>query len=291
MIAAAAAAARLMELDEKGIFNAMAISVTMASGLMIVAESGQSIKPLNPAKAAECGVMAAALARDGVQGGEKPLESAKGWLHAMTDSVDEAMVTDGLGERFCIDECYIKPYPSCRHTHCGMQAALELRQENGLSAENIQKVWLHIYPNAIQIAGQIRRPKTMDDSKFSIHYATACILALGRFGLEELNWTKTPDSVFALTERIELVPDESMENREAGIRGCRVVIETTDGRRLERTVLIPKGDPQNPYTWEDMRAKWSACADGFLSGTVQQAVYDRVRGFGKNEKFKEVCLK
>lgn len=291
VIAAAAAAARLMELDEKGIFNAMAISVTMASGLMIVAESGQSIKPLNPAKAAECGVMAAALARDGVQGGEKPLESAKGWLHAMTDSVDETMVTDGLGERFCIDECYIKPYPSCRHTHCGMQAALELRQENGLSAENIQKVWLHIYPNAIQIAGQIRRPKTMDDSKFSIHYATACILALGRFGLEELNWTKTPDSVFALTERIELVPDESMENREAGIRGCRVVIETTDGRRLERTVLIPKGDPQNPYTWEDMRAKWSACADGFLSGTVQQAVYDRVRGFGKNEKFKEVCLK
>ena len=284
VIACAAAAGKLMGLDKNGIYNAMAISVTMASGLMIVAESGQAIKPLNPAKAAECGILAAHLAKGGVAGGNIPFESEKGWFHAMTDNVNTQMITENLGTAFCIDESYIKPYPSCRHTHCGIQAVTELRNEYSILPQNIKKINVYIYPNAIRIAGQIKKPKTPDDSKFSIHYATACAAVLGRFTLSELDFKNVPESVLELTEKIELIADAAMENREEGIRGCRVSIECIDGKEYSKTVLIPKGDPQNAFTMDDIRAKMAQCAEGFLTVQQQDAIIDKILNFGQTEK-------
>lgn len=291
VIAAAAAAAKLLGCDSKTIYNAMAISVTMASGLMIVAESGQSIKPLNPAKAAECGILAANLAKSGVVGGDHPLESTKGWFHAMSDEIDKTMITDGLGKKFCINESYIKPYPSCRHTHCGMQAALELKTENSLLPSDIKKVNMYIYTNAIKIAGQIKTPVTIDDSKFSIHYATASILALGKFDIEDLDYKKADKSVFDMIEKIELIPDDTMERRDEGIRGCKVEIELNDGTTLERTVLIPKGDPQNPFSFDDIKEKLTQCSKGILSEQKKEEVFSYIKSFGKENKvFKGVNL-
>ncbi len=280
VIACAAAAAKLMKADKERIYHAMAISVTMASGLMIVAESGQSIKPLNPAKAAENGILAATLAMNGVEGGNLPLESTKGWFHAMSDEIDHRMITEGLGKTFSIDESYIKPYPSCRHTHGAIQAVLELKKEYALSAEKIKAIRVYIYPNAIRIAGQIHMPKTSDDSKFSIHYATACAAVLGRFTLNELDSHCVPESVIEMIGRIELIPDETMENRDEGIRGCRVEIEDADGKHCTKTVLIPKGDPQNAFTVDDMREKMAQCAEGIYSHKAQERLMKKLFSFG-----------
>lgn len=291
VIASAAAAAKLLGLNEEGVYNAMAISVTMASGLMIVAESGQSIKPLNPAKAAECGILAASLAQSGIKGGSNPLGSKKGWFHAMSDEIDESTITDGLGERFCINECYIKPYPSCRHTHCGMQAALELREEHAISVESIKAVNIYIYSNAIKIAGQIIRPQTIDDSKFSIHYATACILALGKFTLAELDYNNISHDVFEIIDKISLIADESMENRTEGIRGCRIEVVLTSGKTVDKSVLIPKGDPQNPFSFDDMRGKLAQCAQEIMTENEQKSFFERFMSFGKtNKEYKGISI-
>ena len=55
-IACGAASAKLMGMDEEGIYNTMALSAIQASGLIIIAESGQCCKPINPANAAKTGI-------------------------------------------------------------------------------------------------------------------------------------------------------------------------------------------------------------------------------------------
>ncbi|MDO4562399.1 MAG: MmgE/PrpD family protein [Clostridia bacterium] len=291
-VACAAAAAKLLHMDADGIYNAMAISVTLSSGLVIVGDSGQSIKPLNPAKAAENGIIAAMLTQKGVKGPVYPLDSQHGWFHAMSDSVDESMITDGLGEKFCIDECYAKPYPACRHTHCGIQAALELREENAITPDMVESVKIHIYSNAIRLAGQIKKPKSIDDSKFSIHYATACILAAGKFALEDLDYTKAPQAVWDIIDRTELIADETMENRDKGIRGCMVEICLADKKKVSKTVLIPKGDPQNPFTISDVCEKLAQCASGLISDDRRDKLIAFLKGFGReNVSFEGICEK
>lgn len=284
VVASAAAVAKLMGFDQQGIYNSMAISVTQASGLMIIAESGQSIKPLNPANAARCGILSAYLTAKGVKGGELPLDSKKGWFHAMSNNQDYSMLTDDLGKAFCIDQCYIKPYPSCRHTHCALQCAKEMISE-GLKSDEIESVEVYIYKNAIDIAGQIVYPEFDDEAKFSIHYSLAAMLSLGRFGFNELKVNEVDKKVQEMTRKITLIPDSSMEDRDKGIRGCKLVVNTKN-QSMEKTVLIPKGDPENAFTLEDMKSKLLLCTSGILTSKKVDTLIEKALKFGQDKPYK-----
>lgn len=274
-VACAAACAKLMGLDSDGIYNSMALATTQASGLLIVAESGQSCKPINPAKAAQSGIISAKMVSYGVKSFDNPLQSVKGWFHAMSDSVDYSMLEIKEG-KFAVDECYFKPYPSCRHTHCTIEAASALLSEHRFDINDISKVNVYIYQNAIDIAGQIKIPKTDDDSKFSIHYSLACALKKGSFTLDDLDVSSISQDIINTVNKIALTSDASMENRDKGIRGAKLQLIMNDGRTLEKTVLIPKGDPENPFTLDDVTKKLKDCVGDIWSEEVQNRVIDEV---------------
>ena len=260
-IACAAACAKLMGLGSDGIYNAISLGAIQASGLIIIDESGQCCKPINPANAARTGLFSAQLARLGVESSQNPLESKKGWYNAFADTVDENILFDGLGETFTICESYLKLYPACRHTHCGIDGALALRQrleQDGLSVADVQRVQLTVYPSAIRSAGSIIRPKNGDEAKFSLSYCIAAALYYGQFGLDELD-VQNRTACFELADKIELIQDAAMEDRAAGIRGCRLTV-TAGGKHYEETVLIPKGEAKKPLLWDDIQKKLAQCA-------------------------------
>lgn len=288
-IACGAAAAKLMGMDEDGIYNTMALSAIQSSGLIIIAESGQCCKPVNPANAARTGIISARLVARGVKSSAYPLESKKGFFHAMSDEVDEKMITEGLGESFTVCESYMKPYPSCRHTHCGIECALDIRSRLPENAV-IEKVKVYIYKNAIDIAGQIIIPKVNDDAKFSVHYALVTALIKGHFNLSDLDVSEIDSEVLRLIEATELITDPTMENRDAGIRGCRVVVTLTDGSEYEKTVLIPLGDAEKPFSWQDIKEKLSACSEGLLSEAQQEKLLDNIRSLENYDSIKTINL-
>lgn len=282
-IACAAACAKLLNLDADGIYSAMAIAATQGSGLLLVAESGQAVKPINPAKAAQSGIISALLAQKGVTGPINPLESDKGWFHAMTDSVDEKMITENLGVSNEISRCYFKPYPSCRHTHCGIEAAIHIHDRN--PGKSISRVNLYIYENAIQIAGQIVHPQTDDDAKFSIHYTLASALVKGKFDFDDLKTAAAGDAVNNLIDRITLIKDPGMEDRDRHIRGAKVRVFFADGTEDEETVPVPKGDPESPFSLDDMREKMKLCCCGILDSSRQNQLIDNTMSFGTHKTF------
>ncbi len=288
-IACGAAAAKLMGMDEEGIYNTMALSAIQSSGLIIIAESGQCCKPINPANAAKTGIVSARLIAKGVKSSVYPLESKKGFFHAMSDEVDEKMIAEGLGETFTICESYMKPYPSCRHTHCGIECALDIRNRLPADAE-IKNVKVYIYKNAIDIAGQIKVPEVNDDAKFSVHYALVTALSKGHFNLSDLDVSKIDSETLRLIEATELIPDPSMENRDEGIRGCRVVVTLSDGSEYEKTVLIPLGDAQKPFTWQDIEEKLSACSEGLLSETQRRKLLGNICSLENCDSIKTINL-
>lgn len=256
-LACAAACARLYGSGAQGIEDAIALATTMTGGLLSYGDSRPAIKPLNPGKAAENGVFAAMLANEGVQGPAESLEGQNGWFHAVTDEVHEAFLKSS--DHLLLHDCYFKLYPSCRHTHCGIDAAVVLhgRVEPSL----IKSVNVHIYPNAIKLAG-IKIPKDQDETKFSIQYTLACALLQGSYGIADMDPPKLTEDVLGLIEKTSLIPDATMEDRARGIRGTRVEVIMKDGRREEETILVPKGDPEKPLTRDDIIDKLSVCAQG-----------------------------
>lgn len=132
-----------------------------------------------------------------------------------------------------------------------------------------------IYPNAIKSTGSIRHPTTPEEAKFSLCYCLATALISGKFGFNELDCKKTSKEVTSLINKIEMIPDETMENCKACTCGAKVIVKFSNGKTEEETILVPKGEASKPFTWDDIRIKMNACTEGLkvdvtkLIATVQ----------------------
>lgn len=285
-LACAAACAKLMGLDADGIYNAISLAAIQSSGLIIIDESGQGCKPINPANAARIGLESAQLAALGVESSRNPLESKKGWFNAFTNEVDEAVLFDGLGHTFTINESYLKLYPSCRHTHCGIDAAVDIRRRmdaDGVTPDQVEEIAVTIYPNAVKSCGHTPYPTTSDEAKFSLQYCLAAALEKGEFGLAELEvhgcrLTQT------LVPKIRVITDPEMENRAKGIRGAVVTVQAA-GKTYTETVLTPKGEGEKCLSWEDLEIKFRQCAAGMATDTQVAALLQRIRTIAPQEPF------
>lgn len=282
-LACAAACARLYRLDARGIENAVALATTMTGGLLSYGDSRPAIKPLNPGKAAENGVFAAMLASEGMQGPAEALEGPNGWFHAVTDHVNTDMLWGSADGHLLLHDCYFKLFPSCRHTHCAIEAALKLYER--VRADQAERIDIHIYPNAIKLAGQIRFPQCPDETKFSIPYTFACAFLRGSYGVSDMGTLRLSKEVADLIGKIRLIPDETMEDRSRGIRGARVTVETYDRRIFEETVLIPKGDPERPLSRADIINKLKVCANGQEEDGRLDSLIDAVGNISGDAKF------
>ena len=280
-LGSAAAAAKLFGLDAEGIENAIALATTMAGGLLSYGDSRPAIKPLNPGKAAENGVFAAMLANEGMKGPEEALEGPNGWFHAVTDEVHEEFLKGS--DHLLLHDCYFKLYPSCRHTHCGIDAAVALHDR--VRPDEIDKVRVVIYPSAIKLAG-LRIPKDADETKFSISYTLACALLQGNYGTDDMDPPRLTPEVLELIDKTELVPDETMEDRARKIRGTRVEIVKKDGEIISETVLVPKGDPERPLTRADIVEKLRVCAKGQAEEEELDALVRGIEAMGGEKLFR-----
>lgn len=272
-LACAAACARLYHLDAQGIEDAIALATTMTGGLLSYGDSRPAIKPLNPGKAAENGVFAAMLANEGMQGPTEALEGQNGWFHAVTDDVHEEFMKGS--DHLLLHDCYFKLYPSCRHTHCGIDAAVALHEK--VKAEDVDAVNVYIYPNAIKLAG-IKIPKDQDETKFSIQYTLACALLNGSYGISDMDPPRLTEDVLALIEKSHLIPDSSMEDRAKGIRGTRVELILKNGTKIDETVLVPKGDPEKPLTRDDIIEKLKVCAGEQADENTLKKLVEEIAG-------------
>ena len=69
-------------------------------------------------------------------------------------------------------ETAVKPYPSCRHTHSAIDAALELRRAHGLVAQDVERVEIGAYRSTIDLTDN-PTPAHLYAAKFSVQYCVA----------------------------------------------------------------------------------------------------------------------
>lgn len=288
-VACSAAVAKLMGLDEERIHRAISLGAVAASGLFEVSESGQGMKPLNPANAARTGVISALLAKNGAESPDNPFEGNKGFFRAFADHLKPDEITKELNEQYRIDSCYVKQYPACRHMHGLIDCAAALHDEGGFTLEEIDVIRLYVYENSIRVTGNIREPKDTGEAKFSQTYGVAIGLIKGGFTLDDLEQASSmSDAARKLIQKMEIICEPELEDRSKMLRGARVELTLRDGRVLKRAVPVPKGEAVTPLTREDTRKKLSACARGVLSQRKQDELFQICFRFGEDTGLQEL---
>ena len=257
-LAAAAAVGRLLGADEDTTLNALGSAGTQAAGLWEFMRDAADSKQLHTAKAAADGLLSAYLARDGFTGARRILEGEQGMAAGMSDGADPAKLVEGLGEKWAVLETSFKFHASCRHTHPAADALLKAMREHDLGAGDVTRVRARVHAAAIDVLGPVTDPRTIHQSKFSMGFVLALIARYGQAGVNEFTEEALRDpEIREFAGRVEMVFDREAEvdtaetNRWVGI----VEVETTNGEQIVSRVDIPKGDPGNELSREEIEEK------------------------------------
>jgi len=285
-LAAAAAAGHLLKLDADRMLHAFGSAGTQAAGLWEFLRDAADSKQLHTAHAASAGLMAAQLANRGFTGARRILEGAQGMAAGMSQDADPARLVDGLGTRWTLAETSFKFHASCRHTHPAADALLALMREHGLRAERIARVIAQVHQGAIDVLGPVVDPQTVHQAKFSMGTVLALVALHGQAGLAEFDAHYRDPEVVALRVKVQMQLDAEVDAAYPARWIGKVIVETTDGRRLAARIDEPKGDPGNTLTrpeLEDKALRLAAYRAGATPAEMRRVI-DRVWSLAGTER-------
>ena len=255
-LAAAAGVARLLKLDTDRMQHCLGSAGTMAAGLWEFLRDAADSKQLHTAKSAADGLMAAYIARDGFTGARRIFEGKQGMAAGMSSDADIKCLTDRLGTRWATAETSFKFHASCRHTHPAADALLALMQEHKLKADDIVSVTAHVHQGALDVLGPVTDPQSIHQSKFSMGFVLALIAALGRASLTDFTDAALRDAKLRVFhDKVKMVLDPEVDAAYPKRWLGRVGVTTNDGRKLEKRIASPKGDPDNTLTRAEIEDK------------------------------------
>jgi len=255
----AAAAARILGLDAENVANAFGIGLSSAAGTLQFHANGAWTKRWQVGQAAANGVTAALMARNHFRGVTEAIEGQRGLIKVYTDDPDETQLTAGLGEHWETASTSIKLYPACRFAHAAIDAVLDLCAENKLSSDDITSVDVGLSHKAMAaVAEPAKRkvcPQNTVDGQFSIYFLVAAAILDGGIGWDTYERFLGDPKVEELARRVRPVHDEQVQrDYPKGMTG-RATINLVGGKKLERYVAYPKGDPENFPSAQTVKAK------------------------------------
>ena len=283
---AAAAAGKLLGLDEESMAHAFGIAGTGAAGMVEV--FGTMSKPFNAGRAAKGGVMAALLAGRGFTSSTRILEAERGYLRATAGAVDLEGITRELGSDFEATKNIFKRHSSCGHTHGAIDAVLEIAERNDIKPDDISKIMVGTYPIAKSIVGDRYEPSTVDDAKFSLPYCVAAALIYGKVTLEEFSEEKLSNPfLLDLSKKVETYVDPEFVNARLG--PAQVRISTRNGEEHRTRVVKPKGYPENPLTETELETKFRALSSLVLNHGRIEDLLKTVNDLEHADRVKDVA--
>ncbi len=262
----AAAAARVFGLTAEGVANAFGIALSQAAGSLQFLANGAWTKRFQVGWSAMNGLAAATLAREGFIGAAEAIEGKAGFLSAYAPKPNPARALEDLGQVWELMHTAVKPYPSCRYGHASVDAALALRQELGLKANEIESVTMGLPAKGMLLIGaplgRKQDPRNVVDGQFSGPFVVASALASGAMGWDSYNLLNDND-VRTLLPRITCEEDAEIQAEFPKNMSGKVTLKAR-GQTYVRKVVVPKGEPDNFLTEAELRAKFNGLADAVL---------------------------
>jgi len=281
---AAAACAKIMNLNEEETTGALGMAGLQASGLIQVNHEVEAakVKPLNPARAASNGLLSSILAKRGARGPVQILEGEDGYLKAVSDEVKQGLLTEGLGKEYEILKVYVKLYAACRHAHAPIDAVFQALKGQSIEPEEITRIAVETYSAAKRLAG-IREATTPSAARFSIPLSVAIAIARRDAGPNQYCEEVVGDrNIQALAEKVQMSVSEKWERAYPHKRGATVTVHTRSGQTWSSEVELAKGEPENPATRDEIYRKFFSNATRLLSEKKAKELGERIMALEKS---------
>src|SRR6204780_507221 len=244
---AAAAAARVFGLDADGVAGALGTVLSQCAGSLQFLVNGAWTKRSQVGWAATNGLMAATLVREGFKGAAEALEGRHGFLRAYAPNPKPERAVQALGSVFELMNTAVKPYPSCRYGHAGIDAALALRAANDLRADDIASIRLGLPRSGMMLIGDPAEkkayPRNVVDGQFSGPFVIAAAFATGAMGGDSYKLLNDA-TIRSLLPKVTCEFDSEIEAEFPANMSGKLTIKPGN-LTFEQKVVVPKGEPTN----------------------------------------------
>jgi 2-methylcitrate dehydratase len=266
-ISAAAGAGKLFGLSAGKIANAISMATVDNISLACVhAEPVSQWKGFSPGMTGMRAVYAASLAKRDFTGPKGLFEGPFGLELMFSQPIRVDWENPSLE---VITQTVMKKYCSLIHGQPVLEAVLDLKRRNSLTAADVEGVRCDVFQGAFDFAGgggfgSKDHPQVKEQGDYNLKYLIAAALLddqLGPAQLEEAR-IQAPD-IQALLMRVEIRPDEHFSARYPHELSARVTIRTRDQRVFAKEQNGYEGGLTNPMSWERTVEKFHWLTEAF----------------------------
>jgi 2-methylcitrate dehydratase len=272
--AAPVAAGRALNLTPEQMVSAIGISAsrTFCPGAVTAGKLTNMKNTVDP-WAGRMGVESALLAREGFSGPEHIIDGKEG-LFAVFGHVQykgQPASFDGEGlikdlptapeSHYRILDCGMKSFPIEALSHAPLTAMMKTVKEHNIEADEVKEIKVEVIARAADILGDPHkyRPTSKETADHSLPYCTAVGLVDGMVTPLQFREERVRDqSLVPIMDKVKVVANEEFEALFPKFQPSRVTITTKDGKQHSTRVDVPKGDPRDPMTEDEIAVKFTA---------------------------------
>lgn len=260
------AVSKILGLNMSETAHAIGLAATQVVGLREM--FGSHTKSFHPGRAAQCGLLAAVMAKGGYTSSEKALEAKRGWASVVCPSKADilqsldtwvggegelSLVTNGVG-RWEILRNSFKPFPCGIVIHPIIDACAQLHSDimsKNINIHNIKSITAKVHPLVLELTGK-KTPKDGLEAKFSVYHSGACGLLFGKATPAEYDDKVVLDpEVIAIRDRITAEIDTALTPDQT-----KVVVELQDGQVFTKTIEHAIGSLEVPLDDTMLKTKF-----------------------------------
>jgi 2-methylcitrate dehydratase PrpD len=258
LLAAAAAGARLRGLDAAGVGLATRIAaVLMLTPSYTNAVAGATALNVAGGMSGFAAVLAPELACAGFAAQPDAIEEALANL--VGDGFAPDRLLDELGSVWHITRNYFRLYACCNPIHPALDCLSAALAELSPRPDEIERIEVATYRFASVMNNPA--PPNYFASKYSLPHAAAVLVVRGSAGYAALDDTALQDPVIAaLRPKVHISEDPAMSAVAPRLRPARVTLTLSDGRQATHSRNSHRGDFQEPFAEEELRAKFRELA-------------------------------
>jgi 2-methylcitrate dehydratase PrpD len=265
---AAMAAGKLRGLAVPQLANALGLAASSSAGLFAFVNGGADIKRLHAGHAAREGLQAALLAEQGIEGPPHVLEARDGFMQAF--AFGRAGRARGIelppAVPFGITDCYIKPYPCCRHIQPAVEALIGLLEDENIATEEVTRIDTETY----RIAAEHGQTGWDDfaSAQLSFPYLMALALKFRAIKLEHFSEQQRRDpALAALAAKLHVTAPPAIDRLYPQLRPARVTLTTARGT-FTRQADEALGSRLVPLDDQGLQAKFQALVEPSTGAVV-----------------------
>jgi 2-methylcitrate dehydratase len=272
--AAPVAAGRVLNLTPEQMVSAIGVSAsrTFCLGAVTAGKLTNMKNTVDP-WAGRMGAESALLAREGFSGPEHIIDGKEGLFavfgHVQYKGQPAAFDGEGLVKdlptspqsHYRILDCGMKSFPIEALSHAPLTAMMKTVKENKIKAKDVKEIKVEVIARAADILGDPHkyRPDSKETADHSLPYCMAVGLVDGMVTPLQFKEERVLDkSLIPIMDKVKVVANQEFEALFPKFQPSRVTITTIDGKSHSTRVDVPKGDPRDPMTEEEIAVKFTA---------------------------------